>query len=333
MIAKKKCAVMFIVFMFLTSLAMTSVPVQSQPPTTFYVDQPSEGIEAKPAGTTFEVDILVNASGLPFYDPNGIVGWALYVQVDPTVLKPVEVIGGTKGCFLFDFLTLTGLNYTTGVTLLSKINNVTGLVDLSEQMVPTPGYGAATDDPYGPLMPAPQKLVTIVFESLSLYKNTTIDIILPEYMNAYTDWYAVVDGDGYYKGWPDITIGATLVGKKGWAEHHRFRLHKDGDSGVPDSHGSPGVQTLYAKIKNYGDLNLTVRALWRLSKGGAVEPMVVSDVVLLEPGDVVILEGDARAFTEADIGKWNLGAFCEYWFADTWNLAPTTRTTGFVVVA
>jgi len=49
-------------------------------------------------------------------------------------------------------------------------------------------------------MPAPQLLVSIQFESLSLYSDTTIDIISPQYMDTLVVWHAVVDGDGFYQG-------------------------------------------------------------------------------------------------------------------------------------
>jgi len=311
---------------------MVSVPVQSQPPTTFYVDQPLGYIEAKPAGTAFWVDILVNASDLPFYHPDGMVGWGLIVQVDPTVLKPVAVHGATSGYFIYDFTALTGINYTSQVTILKNIDPITGLVDVSEQIVPTPGYGAATDDPYGPLMPAPQLLVSIQFESLSLYSDTTIDIITPEYMDTYAAWHAAVDGDGFYQGLEEIPVGANLVGRKGWKEHNHFIRSRDGDASIPDSHGTPGIMTFYAKIQNIGDLPLNVRALFRMSKGGVVEPMVISNEVLLEPGKTVIVQGNARAFTAADDGTWTLDTFCEYYFAGVWNLGETTKTTKFVVL-
>jgi hypothetical protein len=315
----------------LTVVFKTSHVRAQEPYVKVYVDQPLGYIEAKPAGMKFWVDILVNASGLPFYHPDGMVGWRLRVQVDPTVLKLVKVLGATDGYFLYDFTAITGLNYTTEVVIRKNIYPSTGVVDVSEQIVPTPPFGAGTDDPYG-LMPAPQLLVSIQFESLTLYRDSIIDIVAPEYMDAYGTWHAAVDGDGLYKGIPPPPPLAYLVGKKGWKEHNRFVRSKDGDPTVPDSHGTPGIMTLYAKIKNIGDLPVTVRALFRMSKGGAVEPMVVSNEVLLEPGDWVIVQGDARAFTAADDGKWSLDVFCEYYFYGAWYPGETTKTTRFVVL-
>jgi len=200
-----------------------------------------------------------------------------------------------------------------------------------EEIVPPPLYGAGTDDPWG-LLPAPQLLVSILFESLTLYDSTTIDIVTPEYMDAYGNWHAEVDGDGYYQGFCCILPEADLVGRKGWVEHNRFRRSRDGDSEVPDPHGSPGLQTFYAKIKNDGDLPVTIRALFRLSKGGVVEPMVVSNEVLLEPGDTVIVQANAREFYEPDDGKWTLGVFCEYYYFGPWFLGETTKIKTFVVL-
>jgi len=334
--AKKYFVVFVVLFMFSSSLAIINVPVkvaaQPTPYVKVYVDQTPLGyIEAKPAGTEFWVDILVNASDLPFCSPDGMVGWRLRVQVDPTVLKPVDVRGATTGYFLYEFILIAGLN-TSQVILRKNIYPSTGVVDVSEQIVPTPPYGAGTDDPFG-RMPAPQLLVSILFESLTLYRDSIIDIVAPEYMDAYGTWHAAVDGDGLYKGIPPPPPLAYLVGKKGWKEHNHFERSRDGDPTVPDSHGTPGIMTFYAKIKNVGDLPVTVRALFRMSKGGAVEPMVVSNEVLLEPRDWVIVQANAREFTAADDGKWTLDVFCEYYLFGVWYLGETTKTTRFVVLA
>ena len=71
MITKKLYALLFTAFMLL-SLTMVSVPVQSQSPPIFYVAGGT--IPAKPVGTTFWVDILVNASDLVYNSPDAIVG-------------------------------------------------------------------------------------------------------------------------------------------------------------------------------------------------------------------------------------------------------------------
>lgn len=325
MIAKKKYVVMFTAFMFLTSLAMVSVPVQSQSPPTFYI---AGDIPAKPVGTTFTVDILVNASDLVYNSPDAIAGWALYVQVDPTILKPLRVRTSTAGYFLWDFADWEWYPYPSPI---SKINPTTGLVDVSEQILPTPPGGAATDG----VLPAPYVLVQIQYESLSLYGNSTIDIFDAEYMDTYGYWHPAVDGDATYVGIPMVPLGANLLGRKAWPEHHHFDLSKSGDPTVPDSHGTPGVQTLYAKVKNIGDLSITVRALWRLMKGGVVEPMIVSDEVTIEPGEIVILQADARELQPADIGKWYVEAKCEYYspYSEVWVTGATTKTTAFNVVA
>lgn len=332
MLAEKKYAVVFTVFMFLTSLAMVSVPVQSLSPTTFYVHQPLGYIEAKPAGTTFWVDIYVSASDLEYESPDAIVGWGIYVQVNASVLKPLRVKTSIPGYFLWNFSDTMWPDPLPYPAYTSDIDSATGLVDVSEQIAPTPSVGAATDDPWG-LLPDPCLLVSIEYESLSLYDSTVIDLIQPEYMDTYGNWHAVVDGDGYYQGFERVPVGANLVGRKGWAEHHRFTRSKHGDSEVPDSHGTPGILTLYAKIKNIGDLTIPVRATFRLMKGAIVEPMIVSNVVVLEPGDWVIVEGNVREFTEDDDGKWTLETKCEYDFAGEWNVGATTKTNTFVVLA
>lgn len=332
MLAKKKYAAVFTVFMFLTSLAMVSVPVQSQSPTTFYVHQPLGHIEAKPAGTTFWVDIYVSASDLVYESPEAIVGWGIYVQVNASVLKPLRVKTSIPGYFLWNFSDTMWPEPLPYPKTNSYVDSAAGLVDVSEQISPSPSVGAATDDPWG-LLPDPCLLVSVEFESLSLYDDTVIDIVSPEYMDTYGNWTAVVDGDGYYQGWERIPVGANLVGKKAWPEHRHFDLSKSGNSSIPDSHGTPGVQTLYAKIKNVGDLTVPVRAIFRLVRGGVPEAMVVSNEVLLDSGDLVIVQGDAREFEAGDIGKWYIEARCEYYFADVWNTGETTKITAFNIVA
>jgi len=327
MLAKRKYAIMFTVFMLLTSLAMVSVPVQSQIPVTIFVDQSPLGyIEAKPAGTIFQVDILIDTGDLVYLSPEAIAGWGIYVQVDPTVLKPLRVKTALAGYFLWEFADWEWFDYPTPY---SAIDPVTGLVDVSEYISPVPYGGAATDS----VLPAPFLLVSIQYESLALYESTVIDIVNPEYMDCNGNWVAAVDGDGEYRGFPAIPVGANLAGRKGWAEHHRFARSKHGDPEVPDSHGTPGIQTLYGKIKNYGDLSVPVRATFRIMKVGAVEPMIVSNEVVLDPGKTVIVQGNCRAFTEADDGKWTLETKCEYYFAGEWNVGATTKTNTFVVLA
>lgn len=328
MIVKKMYALVFTAFILLASLAMVGVPVQSQSTPTFYVDQPRGFIPAKPAGVRFEVNILVNASDLTYNGADGIVGYGLLVQVDPTVLKPTGVIGSGSGYFLWEFANSEWLPYPT---MLSTINATTGTVDITEQIMPTPPGGAATDD----VLPAPYLLVTIEFESLTLYENATIDIVQALYMDTGQNWYPVDTIDGEYRGMDMIPVGASLVGKKAWPEHHHFDRSKSGNPEVPDSHGTPGVQTLYAKIQNTGDLEITIRALWRIMKGGAVEPMIVSNEVLVEPGDIVYLQANARPFVPADDGKWYVEASCEYYnpYSEVWALGENTKTTAFNVVA
>ena len=327
MITKKLYALMFTAFMLL-SLTMVSVPVQSQSPPIFYVAGGT--IPGKPAGTTFWVDILVNASDLVYNSPDAIVGWALYVQVNASVLEPLRARTATAGFFLYDFADWEWYPYPSAIV---DVDSAAGLVEITEQILPSPLGGAATDD-LGGVLPAPYLLVQIEYRSLSLYEDTVIDIMNAEYMDTYQNWHAVVDGDGYYQGAPDIPVEANLVRRKAWAEHHRFVRSRDGDPVVPDSHGTPGVQTLYSLVQNIGDLPITVRALWRLMKDGVVEPMIVSNEVVIEPGEMIVLQADAREFTAADDGAWSVEGKCEYYhpYSLIWITGATTRTSTFNVV-
>jgi len=320
MIAKKKYVIAFTVFMLTTTLAMVSVPVKPQSPTTFYVDQPEGGIPGKPVGTVFSIDLLVYASELEFLSPEGIVGWGLRIQVDPTVLKLDRIITSIPGYFLWEFMDAVGGGYPSIVS--GEIEP--GLLEISEQILPTPPGGAATDDPYD-LLPAPQKLVSIQYESLSQLDSTPIDIIAPVYMDANGNWFDVVDGDGDYVGLVTPTVEATLANRKAWVEHHHFDLSKDED----------GRQTLYAKILNTGEETVTTRAVFRLMKSGAVEPANVTDEIIIDPGDKAVVEVNSRMFgEEADAGGWVVIASLEYYnpYALVWQTSELTKTLKFTIV-
>jgi len=316
MIAKKKYAITFTVFMLLTSLAMVSVPVKPQSPTTFYVDQPEGGITGKPIGTVFDVNILVNASDLEFDGNESITGWGLRIQVDPTVLKFRRVITSTGGYFLFDFADY--MWYDLPAKVSGEVEP--GLLEISEMIMPTPPGGAATDG----ILPEPYKLVTIQYESLSQLESTTIDIIDPLYMDTNGTWVPVVDGDGEYRGEETPTIEATLINRKAWVEHHHFVRSKDED----------GCQTLYAKIRNTGVETVTARAIFRIMKSGAVEPAIVTNEVIIEPGLKAVVTVNSRVFEEYDDGRWSVIVSVEYYnpYAMVWQTSELTKALKFTVV-
>ena len=195
---------MFIGIMLLAGLAVTNmpVPVQSSPASvTFYVKMPPEGyISGVPVGQQFGVDIYVESDITP-NTTEGIVGWGIDVQVDPTVLKPLGASGAGEGYFLYDFL--VDYEYIhppfdmpyKPILLVGSTNKTTGYMDeVTEQITPTTPKGAGGTG----------KLVTLWFKSLNETAYSPIKISLYEegewqalYMDAAWIWHwdaAAIDG-------------------------------------------------------------------------------------------------------------------------------------------
>jgi len=197
---------------FLASLIMVSVPVpvQSSPsPVTFYVDMPPEGyIPGKPVNTIFTVDVYVDASELTPNSTEGMVGWGLYVQVDPAVLEPIGASGATAGYFLWEFAFYWGLPYPT---LFQLFDATTGYGDVSEFISPFPLGGAGGNG----------KLVTLAFKSLSETAYSRIQISLKaEYVDTTGTWHDVEAINGHYNQRGRVAIDQTKCDFFQWGTDH-----------------------------------------------------------------------------------------------------------------
>ncbi len=217
MMGKKKYLLMFIVLMFLSSLATVNVPVQASPsPVTFYVDMPPGGyIPGQPSGEIVVVDILVNASELPVNSNISMVGWGIDVQVNPDVLEPLGASGATTGYFLYDFMkAYYPFGYSISL-LIGSINTTTGYMDeVSAQILPTPTTGAGGTG----------TLVTLGFQSKSETAYSPIDISIYQYdpgegkdmwqavwMNTTKGWFDVAAVDGHYNPPPKGSLSGKVI--------------------------------------------------------------------------------------------------------------------------
>jgi len=109
---------------------------------------------------------------------------------------------------------------------------------------------------------------------------------------------------------------ADLVGRSAWPEHHHFVKSKDGNITIADKHGTPGNQTLYGKVKNTGNENLTAgtyKVIWKIvdSEGMSVGSYETVGTVALAPGDITILTYDLDVSTFD--GKYYVTARCWYY--------------------
>ncbi|MFC1786686.1 nitrous oxide reductase family maturation protein NosD [Halobacteriota archaeon] len=117
---------------------------------------------------------------------------------------------------------------------------------------------------------------------------------------------------------PLVSVGVTeadLVGKSAWPEHHHFVLSKDGNPAADDKHGTPGKQTIYAKVGNTGTLNLstgTYKVVWDIVNQDDIPVGSYETVGTLElaPGDQTTLTYDLNVSTFD--GKYSVTARCWY---------------------
>ncbi|NIU56808.1 MAG: hypothetical protein GWN67_10590, partial [Phycisphaerae bacterium] len=103
----KHCFALAVMTMLAISTALMSVPVYSADGDVtfdltffFYFSGIVPGV---PPGGFVIVDVYVDASALPDLSLEGMVGWGLYVSVDPEVLTPVGAAGGSVGYFLYNW--------------------------------------------------------------------------------------------------------------------------------------------------------------------------------------------------------------------------------------
>jgi len=329
--------------MLLASIAMVNVPVKGQDTVKIYVvPAPPAYIPGVDPGGFVYVDVYIESPAEWYDTTNGIVGWAMSIKTNPDVLEPWSINGSTAGFFLYDY---TDNEYGELTTLLLTKDGPNGLFyEVSEfidgwESDPFNGKGAGGN----------AKLCTLRYKSHSLWYSL-IDLGYPASPDIDTVYYytsagkfaADIIGDGQYSEPP--TYEANMVRRSAWPEHHHFVRSKDGWANVTDSHGTPGNLTLYARIRNDGNINVTVRAEFNLTFGLAEYPLnpIVSDEAEIEIGQIIDLTATFQGLDGEfpwevdDDGKWRVEAFCSYYDAntETWEIGTRkTKTFGIAVVA
>ncbi|UCG44705.1 MAG: hypothetical protein JSV58_04685, partial [Candidatus Bathyarchaeota archaeon] len=110
-------------------------------------------------------------------------------------------------------------------------------------------------------------------------------------------------------------ISADLVRRGAWPEHRRFLLSRDGAPTIDDKHGTPGSQTLYAMIRNSGNISIpaeTYKVIWSIHS--SVAPPSVDETIGrfdLAPGDLLLLTLDIPA-SDLALGEYHVEAKCSY---------------------
>jgi len=119
------------------------------------------------------------------------------------------------------------------------------------------------------------------------------------------------------------TARANLLRRSAWPEHHHFVVSKDED----------GNQTLNAKVKNLGPMDIYVRVVFDIMRDDAFFTTVSSDEVLATPDTIVELTGDFGPLGPSDVGKYYVTARAWYsWSGTYWAAGEKVKTFSFAVV-
>jgi hypothetical protein len=324
----KKYVLMLTLTVLLGTIIATIPPVKAEDTVKIYISpEPPAYIPAVDVGLDLFVDVYIESPAAWYDTTNGIVGWAMDVIVDPTVLKPVTVYGATGGYWLFDF---ADLEYLGSTSLLKTVHpgNFTAVSEqiLSWDLPPINGHGAGDNG----------KLCRLKFQVLSS-GFSEIELVNVYYYVGANKYPADIVGNGWYQTPP--TIEANLVGRSAWKEHAHFDRSKHGNESVPDAKGTPGYQTLFAKIKNIGEANVTVLAEFRIYKDIYDEKWNTT-MAEIEPGEIIVLtfdfagKDDSPPWDAEDDGIWRIEAKCLYYepLLEVWQEGTKIKGTKFACV-
>ena len=123
------------------------------------------------------------------------------------------------------------------------------------------------------------------------------------------------------------TAKANLVRRSAWPEHHHYVVHKD-----EDYDGTWANQTLNAKVKNLGPIDLYVYATFEIVRDDGFVATVNTEVVLVGPNTIVNLSGDFTV-NSTHAGKYAVTAKAMYsWTGSYFTQGEKTKSFSFAVV-
>jgi hypothetical protein len=125
--------------------------------------------------------------------------------------------------------------------------------------------------------------------------------------------------DGYFY----TNARADLVRRSAWPEHHHFVVSKDEDA----------IQTLAAKAKNIGPLDLYVKITFDVMRDDTFVTTVSTAEVVVAPDAIVDLTADFGPLEPMDAGKYYVSAKAWYsWSGTYWSQGEKVKTFSFAVV-
>ena len=146
---------------------------------------------------------------------------------------------------------------------------------------------------------------------LDLYDSIMLD------SNGALITHDVADGDF------STPVRANLLRRSAWPEHHHYVVSKDEDA----------YQTLYAKAKNLGSIDILIKAKFDIMRDDTLLVSVSSDETLVTPDTIVDLTADFGPLAPTDAGKYYVSARAYYsWSGDYWHPGEKVKTFSFAVV-
>lgn len=116
----------------------------------------------------------------------------------------------------------------------------------------------------------------------------------------------------------------NLVRRSAWPEHHHFVVSKDEDAN----------QTLTAKAKNLGPIDLYIMIAFDIMRDDALVTTIYTAETLVTPDTIIELSADFGPLTAGDAGKYYVSARAWYsWTGTYWSAGDKVKTFSFAVVA
>lgn len=108
--------------------------------------------------------------------------------------------------------------------------------------------------------------------------------------------------------------GVAFFGRSAWPEHHHF------DVSMESERGEDAYQTLYAKIKNYGNQPVSVKAEFLINPafGNPTHYTIYTDIELLDPGNYTVLTANFGPLSSVEAATYYVSARCLWLDGETW---------------
>ena len=309
-LVKWKRTLSSVIILFFLTTALAGINVAWASPTKVYVDPTLTLDPSYAPGTAFSIAITVDYV-------EEIWGYQIEMTYNPEVLQGVSIddasfLGSAGG----DVQTAPGMGF----------DNVNGKLNLfaaflfPKENFPTGG---------GPLALISFEVIGTGSSPLNFGLNTGLANKTGGWKLG-PDWEPILYGanpDAFTNGYFDnrftpADISADLVRRSAWPEHHHYVISKDEDD----------YQTLNAKVKNLGVIEVYVKVTFEVSKDGADPTTYETATEFMAPGEMRNLFYNLP-MTTGNEGKYKVTARCQYSpDGDYWFLGEKTKTFGFAVV-